>query len=133
MARTKEKKLVPKSKLVSAIRRLWLHSWQRREAIKLAQNHCQLCKEFAEKLTVDHIVTTAPLTGWDDDWSGYINRMFVDPANGLRALCHNCHEAITRVQNTQRKTHREKKRNAEATTKPTKRTQRKNTVDTSDN
>jgi hypothetical protein len=130
MAKAKEKKLIPKSKLVSAIRRLWLHSWQRREAIKQASNHCKVCGDFAEKLTVDHIISAVPVTGWDEDWTGYITRMFVDPANGLRAICYDCHEAITKVQNNQRKFHREKLKSEREPTKPVKKSKKSKGTDT---
>ncbi len=92
-----------RSRLTSAIRRVWLWSPMRREVLKAAKdngNKCAICKKYHEKLEVDHVKPTVKLSGWDGDWTFYIDTMF----NGeMMALCSNCHKAKTAVQRETRK------------------------------
>lgn len=100
-----------KSRITSALRKIWFYGPQRREAAKTAKdrgNTCALCNEPKDKLEIDHIKPVVPLTGFDNDWNNYIARLFVE-ADQLRALCKDCHSAHTTVQRQIRKKKLDKK------------------------
>lgn len=100
----KKKKYNLKSKLTSAIRRIWFYGPERRDKVQQLKdtgNKCQICSKSFDKLQIDHIIPCVPLTGFDD-WSSYIDRTFVH-INGLRGLCEKCHKAVTTVQTNIRK------------------------------
>ncbi len=105
---------IPKTKIVSAIRRLWFYSFQRREAVKRCKEgkfyRCEKCKKLNEKIQVDHINPTVnPETGWDG-YDGFITRMFC-PSDQLKNLCHGCHKVLTDSQNKVRVVTRRNKKN----------------------
>lgn len=111
MAR-KKKTFNLKSRITSALRRIWFYGPQRKEASKIAKdrgNTCAICNQPKDKLEIDHIVTVVPLTGFDGNWTSYIDRLFVD-VSGLRALCKECHSAHTMVQRQIRKKKLDKKK-----------------------
>lgn len=77
----------------------------RREALSRAKNNgnkCEKCDQWSDKLEVDHIVPVAKITGWDGDWTGYIDRLMIGP-EGLQCLCTSCHYALTSIQRELRK------------------------------
>jgi hypothetical protein len=90
---------------MSAMRRIWLWSPMRREAVKRAKTEhhyrCERCKRLTGVINVDHDPPVVPLTGFDS-WDGIFERMFV-PADKLRILCHDCHTKITQTQRENRK------------------------------
>lgn len=99
----KIKKYNLKTKLVNAIRRLWYYSPQRREVVKRCKVdahtfRCEKCRRLCDAIQVDHIEPVVKLTGWDGDWNGFIERMFVDASTGLRGLDKDCHDKITQAQ-----------------------------------
>lgn len=101
-----------KSRITSALRKIWFYGPQRREAAKQAKdsgNVCTICKERKDKLEIDHIKPVVPITGFDGDWTAYIDRLFID-SSGLRALCKECHSAHTAIQREQRKKKLDKKK-----------------------
>jgi hypothetical protein len=105
----KRKKFNAKTRITSALRRIWLWSPMRREAIKRARdngNKCEKCSKTDSKLQIDHIVPVVPLTGFDT-WDGYIERLLVD-SSGLRCWCEECHSGHTLVQRKQRMSHKKK-------------------------
>jgi hypothetical protein len=61
------------------------------------------------EVEIDHIVSVMPPTGWDEDWTGYINRMFC-PAEGLRVLCKPCHRPKSNAENESRRKARKAKK-----------------------
>lgn len=112
MARRKPKKFNLKSRITSALRRIWFYGPQRREAMKIAKNSgnlCSICKTPKDKLEIDHIKPVVPITGFDNNWTAYIDRLFVD-VSGLRALCKECHATHTAIQREQRKKRVDKKK-----------------------
>ena len=86
-------KITP-SAIRNALRKLWLYSDQRSEAIKNAKTGigylCQGCKKLVarKETNVDHIVEVG---SYKNGWDGLIDRMFVD-ASGLQVLCKKCHK-----------------------------------------
>ena len=81
------------SKIRNALRKLWLYSPERREALKRAKIFtktwkCEKCNTLTDKPDVDHIV---PVGSYKDGWDGVIERMFVG-ADGLQVLCKKCHK-----------------------------------------
>ena len=91
-----------RSRLTSAIRKVWLYSPQRRDVLKAAKengNKCALCNKAQEKLEVDHVKSAVPLSGWTGDWTLYITQMF---EGEMMAICKPCHTAKTTVERTLR-------------------------------
>lgn len=108
MAR-KAKKYNLKSRITSALRRIWFYGPQRKAAVKVTKERgytCAICNNHHPKLQIDHIVPVVPLTGFDD-WQSYIERLFVEP-EGLRGLCPNCHKAHTAIHSGIRKKNKKK-------------------------
>jgi hypothetical protein len=109
MAR-KAKKWNQKSRITSALRRIWFYGPQRKEKVKqlkLNNNKCETCNISHVKLEVDHIAPVVPLKGFDN-WQNYIDRLFVEP-KGLRGLCKSCHLGISTIQREQRKKYKKVK------------------------
>lgn len=108
-----------KSKLISAMRRIWMYSEMRKKvlgrtkfkkAVGMFANgkaktvfhwHCEKCGTETREPEVDHIEPAVPLTGWDS-WDGYISRMFTEDEWKLQVLCNTCHNAITNDQRVAR-------------------------------
>lgn len=107
----KAKKFNSKTRIVSAIRKIWLYSPNRREVVKRCKDgdnyRCERCKKLCDKIQIDHDPPAVPLEGWDG-FDPFIQRMFVDPSIGLRGLCEICHNKIT---TQQRKIRKENKKN----------------------
>ena len=107
MPKKKKKKFNPKTRVVAAIRKIWLYSPMRREVIKRCKvdkdtSRCERCKKLCDKVQVDHDPPAVPLTGWDN-FQGFFDRMFVEPSIGLKGLCIECHTKITESQRKIRK------------------------------
>lgn len=95
----KPKKAKPKlhSLIRSALRKIFMWSQTRREALKLSGYRCINCKLqfYYKELEVDHIVPVGPTPGSrnataDTTWDGFIARMFCG-VEGLQVLCKRCH------------------------------------------
>ena len=98
------KKYNLKSRITSSLRKLWLFSPMRREAVKRGKQNgskCEKCNSHQEKLEVDHKVPVVPISGFDN-WDAYINRLMCD-SKDLINLCTPCHKAKTTIQREQRK------------------------------
>ena len=94
-----------KSRITSALRRIWFYGPQRKVAAKLAKergNTCAQCNIPNDKLQIDHLVPVVPTDGQPYDWQTYIDRLFCPP-EGLRAICKECHAVFTAVSAQQRK------------------------------
>ena len=105
--RKKAKKFNPKTRVMSAMRKIWLWSPMRKEVVtrcKTGENfRCEKCRRLSDKIQVDHHpLPVVLLTGWDS-WDGVFSRMFVDPGEGLRGLCETCHDKHTATQKENRK------------------------------
>jgi len=106
------KKYNLKTRITSALRKIWLYSPMRREAVKrgkLNGSKCEMpnCGKYQEKLEVDHFNPCALIAGWDGNWSAYIDRLFCD-SELLLNLCTSCHTAKTSIQREQRKRYNKK-------------------------
>jgi len=100
-----------KSRVRSSLRKLWLYSPERREALAKARIErgvycCSSCHAHIgrKELAVDHIEPVTPLTGFDS-WDGLIERLFCSP-EGLTVLCKPCHKVKTKAENASRKKHK---------------------------
>ena len=94
-----------KSRIVSALRKIWLHSEMRQEALRASRiergvYRCGLCGKkmpatlktangTIRKVAVDHKTRVVPETGWDS-WDGFIERLFCEQSK-LQVLCFECH------------------------------------------
>jgi len=110
VAKKKTKKYNLKSRITSALRRIWFYGPQRKEAMKIAKERgytCAICNKPNPKLQIDHIVPVVPLTGFDN-WQAYIDRLFVGP-EGLRALDAECHKTHTAIHSGIRKKNKKSK------------------------
>jgi hypothetical protein len=79
MAKRKKKPYNLRSKITSALRRIWFYSPMRREAAIRARdngNVCEMCLKSKDRLEIDHINSVVPISGVYD-WEEYINRLFV--------------------------------------------------------
>ncbi len=92
----------------SALRRLWLWSPMRSEAMSNARLSRGLYKCFQcqkqigrKELAVDHTTPVTPIKGFDT-WDAFINRLFC-PASKLKVMCKSCHSIKTKSENLQRK------------------------------
>lgn len=92
----------------SALRKLWLWSPMRSEAMSKARvsrglYKCSACKSEVDRHTIkiDHTIPVTPVTGFDS-WDEFINRLFC-PSSGLKAMCILCHSLKTKEENSQRK------------------------------
>lgn len=107
----KKRKWTLRSKLIPAIRKIWLYSPLRREALQKAKAEvgykCQLCGDLYDKLQVDHIEPIVPVTGWTN-WDDYVSRTFCDISN-LQAICKTCHESKCMTEKFQRQGNKKKR------------------------
>jgi len=102
-----------KSKITQAIRKIWYWSPAHREVkerCKYSKDlyRCERCRILTDKVQIDHDPpVTDPVKGWEG-YDIFVERMFVDPKVGLKALCIPCHKRITDAQNIVRKENRKK-------------------------
>lgn len=81
------------SKIRSSLRKLWLYSQERRDALKRAKVFtkawkCEKCNAITDSPDVDHII---PVGSYKNGWDDLIERMFCD-SDGLQVLCKKCHK-----------------------------------------
>lgn len=82
-----------KSLIISALRKIWLWSEERKEALRLAKAkknyRCNKCKKLFPKkeVQVDHIEEIGAFINWDT----YMERLFC-PISNLQVLCKPCHK-----------------------------------------
>lgn len=103
-AKKKKPKYNLKSRITSALRRIWFYGPERREAAKIAKARgiCSVCKELCDKLQIDHRIPVVPTDGQPYTWQEYIDRLFC-PAEGLRGICKGCHAVFTAISAAERK------------------------------
>jgi len=112
MAKKKPKKKkvgIPKSKIMSAVRRLWLYSDERKEALNRnvtedGFHRCEICRALTEHYALDHKIPVVPLTGFDG-YTEAFTRMFC-PAEDLQKICDSCHGKKTAYEAGERKKNR---------------------------
>jgi hypothetical protein len=96
--------------LLSGIGKVWMFWPPRLEAKKRAKHPtkkgwfvCEICKVEREKIEIDHrIPCIKPSDGWIS-WDAYIASRFVESADQLQALCHECHQIKSKEENRQRR------------------------------
>jgi len=99
-----------RSIILSGLGKAWMYWPPRLEARKRAKHPtkagwyiCELCKQDREKLEVDHkIPCIRPADGFVS-WDDYIKSRFVETADQLQALCHDCHKAKSKIENLERR------------------------------
>lgn len=86
-----------KTIIVRHLRLLWLHSWERSEAMKHAHYSCELCgkkqsrkKGFKQKVEVHH---KKGVGNWDKVVDAIREEILCDPAF-LQVLCPECHGSM---------------------------------------
>jgi 5-methylcytosine-specific restriction endonuclease McrA len=126
MAKTKVKKPRKKktynlkSRITSALRKIWLYHPERTAVkkrcetadhfLKIAKSgkeykapyyKCEKCKKKSKYIEIDHL---EPVTGFNgfQDWNTFVNRLFVT-TDKMIGLCSSCHDAKTLVQREIRK------------------------------
>jgi hypothetical protein len=119
MARRKAPRSI-ESYIKAALRRVWGWHKERDKALNRATNgrrtkwsmyRCEECgvEELPRKsVQVDHTDPVEDTSGFDGDWTGWINRLFVDAA-GLKILCKPCHQKKTNAENVVRRKARKAK------------------------
>jgi hypothetical protein len=97
---------IPHAEIRAVLRKLWLFSEHRREALR--RQHvgtglyiCEKCSKFYDKkyVDVDHISAVGATPGAKNStasWDDFITNLFCH-ANSLMILCKDCHKAKTKV------------------------------------
>lgn len=95
MKKRKKKPITPKSKVKAALRRLWLYSRERSEALKQQSKTCQKCgvvgtmaKDKEQKIEVHHI---DGIDVWNEILELVYRKLLVPP-DKLKCLCPECHK-----------------------------------------
>lgn len=100
-----------KSRLRSYIRREWLYSQLRRDALARARiergiYQCEKCAALVgpKEIEVNHKIQVTPTQGLQSgsDWGILIERMLYCGPEGLEVLCSQCHKQITENERTER-------------------------------
>ena len=117
----KIKKYNLKSRITSALRKVWRYYPERTKVLKRCETgehylkiskgtgkeykapyyKCEECGSKEEKIQIDHIDPIVNYNGFQD-WNTYIQRMFID-SEYMRGLCKSCHSGVTLVQSELRK------------------------------
>jgi 5-methylcytosine-specific restriction endonuclease McrA len=106
--KTKAKAYNWDTKIMSAIRKIWRFSPERRQCLAEATRDglclCHSCGQWVHHklVTVDHVDPVVPTTGFDS-WDGVIQRM---RHNNLTTLCDPCHKLKTKAENAERAANR---------------------------
>lgn len=110
-----------KSQLRSSIRRVWMWSELRKQALARARLErgvysCERCGYLGgpKEMDVNHKQTVTPETGLNTgaDWGVFIHRLLYCGLEGLEVLCKTCHAQITaneRAEKSQKKLAKQKK------------------------
>lgn len=108
----KPKKVNYKSRIISLLRKVWLQSEVRTNAIKKAriarnQYMCNACKTIHVRtnINVDHIEPVIPLTGWIG-YDSFIERLLPETDENLQVICIGCHELKNLEEREKRKENR---------------------------
>ncbi len=106
-----------KSLVRGALRRIWMWSPARREAIRNARVapgilECRGCglrmkenpkKPIKKDYQVDHLVPASEPAALIHNWDDFIIRLFECPVSELRVLCKGCHDVKTKTENQTRR------------------------------
>jgi 5-methylcytosine-specific restriction endonuclease McrA len=99
-----------RSLILSGLGKAWMY-WPPRLAAKARAKHptkkgwyvCELCKQEREKIEIDHVVPCIRPADGFTTWDDYIKSRFVETADQLQALCHECHLAKSKQENAKRR------------------------------
>ena len=105
-----KRKLLPfnKSRLRGYIRREWMYSRLRRDALAQARVErgrykCSSCGNIfgPKEIDINHKVVVTPENGLNSgkDWGILIDRMLYCGLEGLEAMCKECHKTRTKEEN----------------------------------
>lgn len=106
MARRKRPPFNLRSRITSALRRIWLYSPQRRLTVAKAKadsNRCTECRKPQIKCDIDHVDSVVPVEGFNGDWTNYVKRLFEGELTWLCKPCHNIKTAEMRKKRTEYK------------------------------
>ena len=86
------------SKIISALRRIWLYSPQRSDAKKRSKcgkdYACERCQQIFSSILIHHKTPCKPEYRIDKiDWNLFIDRLFC-PSDELLCVCNRCHKEI---------------------------------------
>lgn len=108
-----------KSTIRSALRRVWLYSPMRRDAMAKAREsrgiyRCSKCFKCVgpKEIDIDHVIPATPPQGIENpsDWGTFIERLlYCDPSN-LVGVCKPCHKMKTSEERRERKAKTTKKK-----------------------
>jgi hypothetical protein len=92
--KTRKKPITPYSRIVSALRMLWLRSRERQLALKLAGNTCKRCGRKASKAKGREFKVEVHHTHGVGNWNAVVmaikDQLLVGP-DKLEVLCKECH------------------------------------------
>lgn len=99
-----------RSIILSGLGKAWIYWPPRLEAKKRAKHLikkgwyvCDMCKGERERIEIDHkIPCVKPAEGFTT-WDAYITSRFVETADALQALCHECHKEKSKKENQLRR------------------------------
>jgi 5-methylcytosine-specific restriction endonuclease McrA len=118
--KNKLKQWFNKSRLRSAIRREWLYSTLRKEALARARidrgkYKCESCGKVVgnKDIEVNHRVTVTPPQGLNTgaDWGEFIHRLLFCGLENLETICSGCHSVITAKEREEKAKRKVKKNN----------------------
>lgn len=101
-----------KTRLRSAIRRVWLYSSLRRDAlarsrVERGKYRCEKCNKIVDNksIEIDHIIGATPKHGLETeaDWGYFIWNLLFIPLERLMALCIECHQEKTNLDRAESK------------------------------
>ena len=100
-----------KTRLRSAIRKVWMYSALRREVLARAREargiyRCEKCFKLVgpKEIEVNHKIKATPDQGLHTgtDWGIFIERLLFCTLDGLEALCKECHLKITNMERSKK-------------------------------
>lgn len=117
----KKSPISTKTRLRSAIRKVWLYSALRREVLARARvsrgvYKCEKCFKLVgnKEIEVDHIIPATPPSGLEtqEDWGYFIWNLLFITIDRLMALCSECHQIKTNLDRENSKKELAKKKKA---------------------
>ena len=112
MKNQKTKPPFNKSQLRSSIRRVWMWSELRKQALARARlergvYQCEGCGHLGgpKEMDVNHKQTVTPENGLNTgvDWGEFIHRLLYCGLENLEVLCKTCHAKITAIERAEKK------------------------------
>jgi len=99
-----------KSIILAGLGKAWMYWPPRLEAKKRSKvpgksgwYRCEICKGEREKIEIDHVIPCIRPADGFTSWDDYINSRFVETADKLQAICHDCHKEKSKRENKERR------------------------------